>query len=67
MVQYRKGGVCVDYQLLFDSSITLINIILLLIVFIVPIVLIIFLIRKVVKYLDVKTEYYKKHMDDRQE
>lgn len=56
-----------DYQLLFDGSITLINIVLLLIVFIVPIVLIIFLIRKVVKYLDVKTEYYKKLMNDRQE
>ena len=56
-----------DYQLLFDGSITLINIVLLLIVFIVPIVLIIFLIRKVVKYLDVKTEYYKKRMKDRQE
>lgn len=56
-----------DYQLLFDSFVTLFNIILLLIVFIVPIVLIIFLIRKVVKYMDVKTEYYKKHMDDRQE
>lgn len=56
-----------DYQLLFDGSITLINIVLLLIVFIVPIVLIIFLIRKIVKYLDVKTEYYKKRMNDRQE
>lgn len=56
-----------DYQLLFDGSITLINIVLLLIVFIVPIVLIFFLIRKVVKYLDVKTEYYKKRMNDRQE
>ena len=51
-----------DYQLLFDSSVTLINIILLLIVVIVPIVLILFLIRKVVKYLDVNTEYYNKHM-----
>lgn len=56
-----------DYQLLFDGSVTLINIILLLVVFIVPIIVIVFLIRKVVKYLDVKTEYYKKHMDDRQD
>ena len=37
------------------------------IVIILPIFLICFVVYKFVKYLNVKTEYYKKHMDDRQE
>lgn len=32
----------------------------------IPLGLVIFLITKIIKYLNAKTEYYKKHSDDRQ-
>jgi len=57
----------IDYQLLFDGFITILNFVLMIIVIILPIFLICFVVYKFVKYLNVKTEYYKKHMDDRQE
>ena len=57
----------IDYQLLFDGFITILNLVLMIIVIILPIFLICFVVYKFVKYLNVKTEYYKKHMDDRQE
>lgn len=60
-----------DYQLLFDAAITIINVFLFLIVFVIPLAVIIFLIRKLVKYLDVKTKYYNNlnnnSMNDRQD
>lgn len=60
-----------DYQLLFDVVISIFNILLLLVIFIIPITIIVILIRKLIKYLDAKTNYYnnmnKDSLNDRQD
>lgn len=60
-----------DYQILFDVVISIFNILLLLVIFIIPITIIVILIRKLIKYLDAKTNYYnnmnKDSLNDRQD
>lgn len=49
-----------DYQILFDAVISIFNILLLLVIFVIPITIIVILIRKLIKYLDAKTNYLSK-------
>lgn len=60
-----------DYQILFDVVISIFNILLLLVIFVIPITIIVILIRKLIKYLDAKTNYYnnmnKDSLNDRQD
>ena len=60
-----------DYQILFDAVISIFNILLLLVIFVIPITIIVILIRKLIKYLDAKTNYYnnmnKDSLNDRQD
>lgn len=60
-----------DYQILFDVVISIFNILLLLVIFVIPITIIVILIRKFIKYLDAKTNYYnnmnKDSLNDRQD
>lgn len=60
-----------DYQILFDAVISIFNILLLLVIFVIPITIIVILIRKLIKYLDTKTNYYnnmnKDSLNDRQD
>lgn len=60
-----------DYQILFDAVISIFNILLFLVIFVIPITIIVILIRKLIKYLDAKTNYYnnmnKDSLNDRQD
>ena len=60
-----------DYQILFDVVISIFNILLLLVIFVIPITIIVILIRKLIKYLDAKTNFYnnmnKDSLNDRQD
>lgn len=60
-----------DNQILFDVVISIFNILLLLVIFVIPITIIVILIRKLIKYLDAKTNYYnnmnKDSLNDRQD
>lgn len=59
-----------DVQLLFDIGVSIFNIILLVFLIGVPIILIIFVIKYFKQkhnYYKIKTEFYKNHMNDRQD